>query len=93
MTETVHCVVLDEELEALTYAPWPGELGQRIQQEVSAKAWQQWLNHQTMLINEKRLSPINPEHRKYLEQQMQQYLFGDGADEVEGFVPPSETSD
>ena len=90
MTDTVHCVVLDEELEALTYSPWPGELGQRIQREVSAKAWQQWLNHQTMLINEKRLSPINPEHRTYLEEQMRKYLFEGGADRPEGYVPPED---
>ena len=85
---TVHCVYLGKEAEALARAPYPGELGQRILENISQEAWQQWLAHQTMLINEKRLTPINPEHRKYLESQMEAFLFEGKGDAVEGYVPP-----
>ena len=88
MTRKVHCAVLDKELDALQFAPYPGELGQRIYDTVSAEAWQRWLAHQTMLINEHRLSPINPEHRKFLEGEMEKYLFGEGSDAPEGYVAP-----
>ena len=88
MSRTVHCVALDKEAEGLAFPPYPGELGKRIYENISQEAWQKWLAHQTILINEHRLSPINPEHRKYLEQQMENYLFGDGAEMPEGFVPP-----
>ena len=88
MTRMVQCQMLDEELEGLTFQTWPGELGKRIYENISQQAWQQWMNHQTMLINENRLSPINPEHRKYLEAEMEKYLFGEGSDAPEGYVPP-----
>ena len=90
MSETVHCALLGEDLPALEYQPYPGELGKRIVAEISAKAWQQWLTHQTMLINEHRLSPINPEHRKFLEAEMQKYLFGQGSERPAGYVPPED---
>ncbi len=67
MTRTVQCVVLKKEAEGMDYAPYPGELGQRIYDGVSKEAWQRWLGHQTMLINEYRLTPIEPEARKFLE--------------------------
>lgn len=89
MNDTVHCVLLDKEGPALVRPPYPGELGQRILKNISQDGWRQWLQHQTRLINEKRLSPINPEHRKYLEQQMEAYLFGGEVDAVEGYVPPA----
>jgi len=88
MSRTVHCVALDKEAEGLAFPPYPGELGKRIFENISQEAWNKWLAHQTILINEHRLSPINPEHRKYLEQQMENYLFGDGAEMPEGYVPP-----
>ncbi|MEJ2384403.1 MAG: oxidative damage protection protein [Xanthomonadales bacterium] len=88
MSRTVHCVALDKEAEGLAFPPYPGELGKRIFENISKEAWDKWLAHQTILINEHRLSPINPEHRKYLEQQMENYLFGEGAEMPEGFVPP-----
>ena len=88
MTRKVHCVALDKEAEGLAFPPYPGELGKRIYENISQEAWNKWLAHQTILINEHRLSPINPEHRKYLEQQMENYLFGDGAEMPEGYVPP-----
>ena len=88
MSKMVDCVVLGREAPALETAPWPGDLGERIVQQVSLEGWQQWLARQTMLMNEKRLSPINPEHRAYLERQMEAFLFGDGGDSPEGWVPP-----
>jgi len=87
MTRMVHCHLLDEELPALEFQPYPGELGKRIFENISAQAWQSWLAHQTMLINEHRLSPINPEHRKFLEQEMEQYFFGTGSEKPAGYVP------
>jgi len=88
MSEKIQCVVLNRLAEPLGTAPWPGELGQRILREVSREGWQQWLSRQTMLINEQRLSPINPEHRAYLQAQMTAFLFGDGGDQPEGWVAP-----
>ena len=90
MSEKIQCVVLNRLAEPLATAPWPGALGQRILGEVSREGWQQWLSRQTMLINEQRLSPMNPEHRAYLEAQMTAFLFGDGGDEPEGWVAPKE---
>jgi Fe-S cluster biosynthesis and repair protein YggX len=87
MSKTVHCKLLDKELPALSFQPYPGELGQRIVAGISAEGWQQWLNHQTMLINEHRLSPINPEHRKFLEGEMEKFLFGGGSEKPAGYVP------
>ena len=90
MTRKVHCQLLDKEGDALTYQPYPGELGKRIYEHISQEGWQRWLTHQTMLINENRLSPINPEHRKYLESEMEKYFFGEGSAAPEGYVPADE---
>lgn len=88
MTRTVHCVKLDKDAEGLERPTYPGELGQRIFENVSKEAWQMWLGQQTMLINEYRLSPINPEHRKMLEEQMEKFFFGDGGATPQGYTPP-----
>jgi len=90
MTRRVYCQLLDKEGDALTFQPYPGELGKRIYKNISQEGWQRWLTHQTMLINEHRLSPINPEHRKYLESEMEKFFFGEGSDAPEGYVPPEE---
>ena len=87
MSRTVNCVKLNREAEGLDRAPYPGDLGQRIFDNVSKEAWQMWLQHQTMLINENRLSPIDPKARKFLEEQMDKFFFGEGAETPEGFVP------
>lgn len=89
MARTVDCVLLKQEAEGLDFSPYPGELGQRIYDNVSKQAWQQWLAHQTMLINEYRLTPIEPEHRKMLEGEMEKFFFGEGSAAPKEFVPPS----
>ncbi len=90
MTRKVQCQALGEELDGLPFQPYPGEVGKRIFDNISQQAWQKWLAHQTMLINENRLSPINPDHRKFLEEEMVKYLFTGGAEKPEGYVPPSD---
>ena len=87
MSRTVNCVVLKTEAEGLDRAPYPGELGQRIYEHVSKQAWQQWLAHQTMLINENRLTPFEPAARKFLESEMEKYFFTGGAAKPQGYVP------
>jgi len=80
-------VLLGEQAEGLDYAPYPGELGQRIFESVSKQAWQQWIGHQTMLINENRLTPIEPAARKFLEEEMEKFFFGSGSVPPPDFVP------
>jgi len=65
MSRTVQCAKLEKQGEGLDFAPYPGELGQRIYESISKEAWQMWMNHQTMLINERQLSMIDPESREY----------------------------
>ena len=88
MTRTVQCIKLGRESEGLATPPYPGELGQRIFDNVSNEAWQMWLRHQTILINEHRISPIDPKARKFLEEEMEKYFFGGGAELPGGFVAP-----
>jgi len=87
MSRTVNCVILKAEAEGLDYAPYPGELGQRIYDSVSKEAWQRWLGHQTMLINENRLTPIEPEARQFLATEMEKYFFGGGSAAPKEYVP------
>jgi Fe-S cluster biosynthesis and repair protein YggX len=88
MTRMVYCIKLRREAEGLARQPYPGELGQRVYEHVSKQAWADWLRHQTMLINENRLSPMDPKSRKFLEEQMEKYFFGEGADLPPDYVPP-----
>ena len=87
MSRMVQCVKLNKEAEGLDAPTYPGDLGQRIFENVSKEAWQMWLGQQTMLINENRLSPINPEHRKFLEAEMEKFFFGEGSATPEGYTP------
>jgi Fe-S cluster biosynthesis and repair protein YggX len=89
MTRQVFCQKLQKEAPALTTQPYPGALGKRIFDNVSAEAWEQWKAHQTMLINEKRLSMIDAGHRKFLSEEMEKFLFGGDLTKIEGYVPPS----
>jgi len=88
MARMVNCVLLGKEAEGLDRPTYPGELGKRIFDNVSKQAWQKWMGQQTMLINEYRLSPVDPKARKFLEEQMEKFFFGEGADTPDGFVPP-----
>ncbi len=88
MTRMVQCVYLKKEAPGMTYAPYPGELGKRIYDSISAEAFEQWKRHQTMLVNENRLNLADARARQYLARQMEQFLFGGGADKPAGFVPP-----
>jgi len=87
VTRMVFCKHFGEELEGLERPPLPGPKGQKIFEQVSKKAWQAWQAEQTMLINEKQLSLMDPEARKYLQDQMDKYLSGENHDRAEGFVP------
>ena len=86
MARTVNCVILKTEAEGLDYAPYPGELGQRIYDNVSKEGWQRWLDHQTMLINENRLTPIEPEARQFLAAEMEKFFFGSGSERPKASV-------
>ena len=90
MTRMVQCVKLGEEAEGLDFAPYPGELGKRIYENVSKKGWEAWVNHQTMLINEYRLTPVDPKARKFLEEEMDKFFFGEGSEVPKEFVAPKE---
>ena len=89
MSRMVHCVKLGREAEGLDTPPYPGELGKRIYAGVSKEAWAGWLRHQTMLVNENRLNLADARARQYLARQMERYFFGDGADQPQGYVPPT----
>ena len=90
MTRMVQCIKLQREAEGLSFVPWPGPLGKRVFEQIGKAAWQEWQAHQTMVINENRLSPLDPAHRARLELEMEQFLFGSGAQAPAGYVPPAE---
>lgn len=81
----VYCQKLKKEAAALSIQPYPGPLGARIMANICLEAWQQWLAHQTLLINEHRLSLVDPAARKFLAQEMEAFLFGDGSAKPAGF--------
>ncbi|MBA2352771.1 MAG: oxidative damage protection protein [Burkholderiales bacterium] len=89
MARTVQCVKLKREAEGLDYPPYPGELGQKIFENVSKEAWKGWLEHQKMLVNENRLNLADIKARKYLAEQMERHFFGAGAEAAAGYTPPS----
>ena len=88
MSRMVKCVKLGKEAEGLDTPTYPGELGRRIFEHVSKEAWQLWLRHQTMLINENRISLVDSKARKFLEQEMEKFFFGGGSTLPGGFVSP-----
>lgn len=89
MARTVNCTYLKKAGDGLDYAPYPGELGKRIYNEISKEAWALWMKHQTMLVNENRLNLADLRSRQYLARQMENFFFGDGAEQVAGYVPPT----
>lgn len=88
MTRTVHCRKYKQEMEGLDFPPFPGPKGQDVFDNISKQAWQDWLQHQTMLINEKHLNLMDKGSRDYLSEQMSKYLSGEEYDQAEGYVPP-----
>jgi len=88
MTRQVHCVVLKRQAEGLERPPYPGDLGRRIYENVSKEVWGRWVRHQIMLLNEYRLSPVDPKARKFLEAEMEKYFFGSGSDAPAEYVAP-----
>ena len=88
MSRTVQCILLKREAPGLTRVPYPGPLGQRIFAQVSQEAWTGWVKHQTMLINEYRLTPVDPKARKFLEAEMEKYFFGGGSQKPDEFKAP-----
>ena len=90
MTRRVHCIVDGIDTEGLDYPPWPSAAGLRVYHEVGNQAWQRWLDHQTILINEYRISPMNSEQRAFLELEMVKFLFEDSVHMPPGYVPKDE---
>ncbi|HJP42621.1 MAG: oxidative damage protection protein [Candidatus Neomarinimicrobiota bacterium] len=88
MSRQVFCEHFQKELEGLDRPPYPGELGEKIYQSVSKQAWNTWIEHQTMLINENQLSMLDSKARKYLQEEMTKFLFGKGSEKPREYVPP-----
>ncbi|MDR3477152.1 MAG: oxidative damage protection protein [Gammaproteobacteria bacterium] len=88
MTRMIDCKKLGQPAEGLAFPPYPGELGKKIYENISAEAWQLWINHQTMLINEYRLSMLDTNARVFLKQEMEKFLFGEGSETPAGYIPP-----
>jgi Fe-S cluster biosynthesis and repair protein YggX len=90
MTRMVYCKKYQRELEGLAMPPYPGPKGQEIFEHVSKQAWQEWQEHQTQLINERRLSLMDPSTRKFLQQEMDKFFAGEDFAKAEGYVPPTQ---
>lgn len=86
MARQILCVKLNHEAEGMNAPPFPGPLGEKIFNQVSKEAWKMWLAHQTMLINEYRLSLMDPKARQFLQEEMQKYFFGEGSEKPAGFT-------
>ena len=89
MTRMVNCVRLKKEAEGLDRPTYPGELGKKIFDNASKEAWQDWIRQQTILMNEYRLSPIEPKARKFLEEEMEKFFFGEGDSKIDNWTPPA----
>ncbi|HEX7417786.1 MAG TPA: oxidative damage protection protein [Steroidobacteraceae bacterium] len=92
MARNVQCIYLKRESPGLDRPPYPGDLGKRIFDNVSKEAWTKWVAHQTMLINENRLSPVDPKARKFLESEMDKFFFSTESQKPEGFVEPGQSA-
>jgi Fe-S cluster biosynthesis and repair protein YggX len=84
----VHCVKFGKDMPGLERVPWKGDLGKRVYENVSQEAWKLWIEHSKMLMNEYRLNPLDPQSQKIMEEQMEQFFFGEGAKLPEGYVAP-----
>ena len=85
---TVHCVKFDKDMPGLERIPWKGDLGKRVYENVSQEAWKMWIEHSKMLMNEYRLNPLDAQSQKIMEEQMEEFFFGQGAKLPEGYVAP-----
>ena len=90
MTATIFCRKYQKDLPALASPPYPGNKGKEIFETVSRQAWQEWQKQQTMLINEKQLSMMNADHRRYLQEEMDKFFSNEQHDVAEGYVPPEQ---
>ncbi len=90
MSRQVFCAKLKKNAEGLANPPYPGLLGERIYKEISKEAWQLWLRHQTLLINEQRLNMAELKNRQYLALEMEKFLFGEGSAPPAGYVAPTQ---
>jgi len=93
MSRTVFCQKLKQEAPGLAFQTWPGELGKRVFDNISQQAWDQWINHQTMLINEYRLNPMDPKAKEMIVQEMEKFLFGGGSEKPADYVPQGNPDD
>lgn len=84
----VDCVKLGRRLPGLDEPPWPGELGRRIHDHVSAEAWALWEERMKMILNEYRLMPFQKEAQELVQKHMEDFFFGAGASLPPGYVPP-----
>ena len=90
MSRIIDCIRYGAGQEGLDRQPYPGELGLRVYNSVGKRAWGEWLAHQTMLINENRLSPVDPKARNFLKAELDKFFFGAGSVQPEGYVPPED---
>ena len=88
MERLIFCEYFKTEKPGLDRQPYPGKIGEKIFDSISKEAWQLWLEHQTMLINENRLSLVDPEARKFLQDEMQKFLYGEGSNKPDEYIPP-----
>ncbi len=86
MSRTVFCRKYQKDMEALEFAPFPGVKGQEVFDTVSKQAWQEWLKHQTLLINEKRLNAFEPSARAFLEEQRELFFSNKDVEQAEGWT-------
>jgi Fe-S cluster biosynthesis and repair protein YggX len=87
-TRMVKCVKFGREMPGLDRIPWKGEIGKRVYENVSKDAWKLWIEHSKMVMNEYRLNPLDANSQKIMEEQMEQFFFGEGSKLPEGYVAP-----
>ena len=93
MSRTVFCQKINQEAPGLAFQTWPGELGKRVFENISQQAWDMWVNHQTMLINEYRLNPMDPKAKEMITTEMEKFLFGEGSELPDEYVPQNNGPD
>ena len=92
MARTVNCVKFGRELPGMESPPYPGELGQRIYDNVSQDGWDAWMQHSVILINHYGLSFADPRARDFMKEQMEEFFFGEDAQTPEGWTPEGQAA-